>query len=167
MRELTFSHPAVAPPVGAFVVSVVLVYASRLSMSMRSFMGFFVHSSGLLSQTNAPIPPKRTGTSVQQGETTPKKMRELTFSHPAVAPPVGAFVVSVVLVYASRLSMSMRSFMGFFVHSSGLLSQTNAPIPPKRTGTSVQQGETTPKKMRELTFSHPAVAPPVGLEPTT
>ena len=43
------------PPVGAFVVSVVLVYASRLSTGIRSFMGFSGHSSGLLTQTNAPM----------------------------------------------------------------------------------------------------------------
>ena len=44
-----------------------------------------------------------------------------------MASPVGAFVVSFVLVYASRLSMWIRSFMGFSGHSSGLLTQTNAP----------------------------------------
>ena len=44
-----------------------------------------------------------------------------------VAPPVGAFAVTVVLVYASRLSMGVRSFISFSGHSSGLLTQTNAP----------------------------------------
>ena len=47
------------PPVGAFVVSFVLVYASRLSMWIRSFMGFSGHSSGLLTQTNEPTPVRR------------------------------------------------------------------------------------------------------------
>ena len=46
------------PPVGAFVVSVVLVYASRPSMWIRSFMSFSGHSSGLLTQTNAPTSAK-------------------------------------------------------------------------------------------------------------
>ena len=61
-------------------------------------------------------------------------------------PPVGAFVVSFVLVYASRLSMRIRSFIRFSGHSSGLLTQTNAPIPLKRTGTLVRQGEPPHKK---------------------
>ena len=46
------------PPVGAFVVSFVLVYASRLSMGVRSFISFSGHSSGLLTQTNAPTSAK-------------------------------------------------------------------------------------------------------------
>ena len=46
------------PPVGAFVVSVVLVYASRLSMRIRSFIRFSSHSSGLLTQTNEPTSAK-------------------------------------------------------------------------------------------------------------
>ena len=57
------------PPVGAFVVSFVLAYASRLSMWIRSFMGFSGHSSGLLTQTNEPIPLKRAGTLAPQGQT--------------------------------------------------------------------------------------------------
>ena len=59
-----------------------------------------------------------------------------------VAPPVGAFVVSVVLVYAFRLSMRIRSFIRFSGHSSGLLTQTNEPIPLKRAGALAPQGQT-------------------------
>ena len=47
------------PPVGAFVVSVVLVYASRLSTGIRSFISFSGHSSGLLTQTNEPTSVRR------------------------------------------------------------------------------------------------------------